>query len=72
MVYQVKSEKELKALQKPSRRLKIDAEVEGGSKVIERIEKRLAKLERLYKQDHVLLFKVYEQLEELKRRMNND
>jgi len=68
MSYKVKDEKELKVLQRPSRRRQVDAEVNGGYEVVERLEKRLARLQKDWKQDHELLIAKCEEIETLKRR----
>ena len=45
MVYQIKTEKELKALQKPQKARRLDADLPSGSQVIDRLEKSLARLQ---------------------------
>jgi predicted RNase H-like nuclease (RuvC/YqgF family) len=67
--YSVKDERELKALLKPVRKAVLEKDLPSGLEMIEKLEKRLARLEKLYSMDHNLLFAKLIELEELKNRL---
>jgi hypothetical protein len=68
MVYQADA-KGLKQLLKPHRKAVVDKDCPSGLEMIEKLEKRLARLEKLYSMDHNLLFAKLIELEELKNRL---
>jgi hypothetical protein len=68
MVYQT-NEQELKQLLKPSRKAVVDKDCPSGLEMIEKLEKRVDKLQKAYTMDHALLLSYVAELETLKRRV---
>jgi hypothetical protein len=69
MVYQVKDTKQLNALMKPARTAVIETQLVGGYDKLEKLEKRVDKLQKAYAMDHALLLSYVAQFETLKRRV---
>lgn len=66
---QLKTEKELQTLLKPSSKAVMDSQTPNAYDMLCKLEKRLDKLQKMYSQDHNLLLAKCEELEALKRRV---
>lgn len=71
MTYKAKDMKELKALQKPSRRARLDVEVEGGSQVVDKLEKQQAKLQAKITELETIHRNIMKRIFELETRVEN-